>query len=214
MSSDAATSPAGAAVDAQNPWPGLEAFTEQDQNYFYGREAEVDELHRLVMRERLTILFGVSGLGKTSLLQAGLFPVLRHENLLPVRIRLNYSEGMPDLSSQIKDTITTEAAAANIEAPSLGDALGIVPSRPRRLLERAQPRRHAAARVRSVRGDFHARPRDAGGARDTEALLIELGDLIEGRVPAAVKARIDANPTDAEAFAYQRHNYKVLLQSP
>jgi WD40 repeat protein len=212
MSSDAATSPAGAAVDAQNPWPGLEAFTEQDQNYFYGREAEVDELHRLVMRERLTILFGVSGLGKTSLLQAGLFPVLRHENLLPVRIRLNYSEGMPDLSSQIKDTITTEAAAASIEAPSLEGTLWESFHRVHADFWSARNRVVTPLLVFDQFEETFTRGRETPErARDTEALLIELGDLIEGRVPAAVKARIDANPTGAEAFAYQRHNYKVLL---
>ena len=117
------SSAAAAAVDAQNPWPGLEAFTEQDQQLFYGRDSEVDELHRLVMRERLTILFGISGLGKTSLLQAGLFPRLRGDNVLPVRIRLNYSAGMPDLRTQIKDVIATEAAAAHVEAPALDGTL-------------------------------------------------------------------------------------------
>src|SRR4051794_2093690 len=61
---DAAALPDAPAIDAQNPWPGLEAFTEDDQQYFHGRDAEIDELHRLVLRERLTIFFGVSGLGK------------------------------------------------------------------------------------------------------------------------------------------------------
>src|SRR3954463_3781390 len=116
MTSDAAAPlPDAPAIDAQNPWPGLEAFTEDDQQYFHGRDAEIDELHRLVLRERLTIFFGVSGLGKTSLLQAGLFPILRNENVLPVRIRLNYSEGMPELCRQIKEAIVQAALSAGVE---------------------------------------------------------------------------------------------------
>jgi Novel STAND NTPase 1 len=59
-------------VSTDNPWPGLLAFREADQGYFQGRKAETEELFRLVMRERLSVLFGLSGLGKSSLLQAGL----------------------------------------------------------------------------------------------------------------------------------------------
>ncbi|HEY2295223.1 MAG TPA: hypothetical protein VGM86_31355, partial [Thermoanaerobaculia bacterium] len=40
------------------------------REYFHGRSAESDELLRLVRRELLTVLFGRSGLGKTSLLGA------------------------------------------------------------------------------------------------------------------------------------------------
>jgi Novel STAND NTPase 1 len=60
-------------LDAENPWPGLMPFTEAAQAFFHGRDAEAAELLRQVRRERLTILFGQSGLGKTSLLCAGLF---------------------------------------------------------------------------------------------------------------------------------------------
>ena len=38
------------------------------------------ELLRLIKREPLTVLFGQSGLGKSSLLQAGVFPRLRAAN--------------------------------------------------------------------------------------------------------------------------------------
>ena len=78
-------------VDAQNPWPGLVAFTEDLQNFFYGRAEEADELLRRVGRKNLTVLFGQSGLGKSSLLQAGLFPRLRAEGYLPVAIRLDHA---------------------------------------------------------------------------------------------------------------------------
>jgi len=78
-------------VDAANPWPGLASFREADQAFFHGREAESAELTRLVLRERLTVLFGLSGLGKSSLLAAGVFPRLRQQNVLPVPLRLDFS---------------------------------------------------------------------------------------------------------------------------
>ena len=67
-------------ADSQHPWIGLASFTEDERGFFAGRGEEVDELLRLVRREILTLLYGVSGLGKTSLLQAGLFPALRAED--------------------------------------------------------------------------------------------------------------------------------------
>ena len=67
------------AVDAEHPWLGLASFSEETRGYFYGREEEVAELCRRVQRKQLTILFGQSGLGKTSILRAGIVPRLRPE---------------------------------------------------------------------------------------------------------------------------------------
>lgn len=79
-----------AAVDPQNPWLGLASFTEETRAYFHGRDEEVAELGRRVQRKLLTILFGQSGLGKTSILRAGLVPRLRPEGYCPVYVRLDY----------------------------------------------------------------------------------------------------------------------------
>jgi ABC-type transport system involved in cytochrome bd biosynthesis fused ATPase/permease subunit len=59
-------------VDNQNPWLGLASFTEELSSYFHGRENETAELFRLLKRETLTVFFGQSGLGKTSMLNARL----------------------------------------------------------------------------------------------------------------------------------------------
>ena len=85
----------------QNPWPGLVAFTEELREFFHGRAEEADELLRRVERKNLTVLFGQSGLGKSSLLQAGLFPRLRAEGYLPVAIRLDHAAAAPPLSEQV-----------------------------------------------------------------------------------------------------------------
>jgi hypothetical protein len=69
------------------PWPGLDAFSEALQAFFFGRAAETEELYRRIRGETVTLLFGQSGLGKTSLLRAGLTPRLRAA-FLPVFVRL------------------------------------------------------------------------------------------------------------------------------
>ncbi|HAE51341.1 MAG: hypothetical protein CMO30_19215 [Tistrella sp.] len=56
---------------------------------FFGREREIEELVDRIQSERLTVLFGMSGRGKTSLLQAGVLPKLKDAGARPVRLRLN-----------------------------------------------------------------------------------------------------------------------------
>src|SRR5579884_1679993 len=76
--------PAHPAWDSDRPpFPGLEAFTEQDSAVFFGRDAEVtellDRLHPVVAAQvnRLVAVVGPSGAGKSSLVQAGVVPRLR-----------------------------------------------------------------------------------------------------------------------------------------
>jgi WD40 repeat protein len=57
-----------------HPYPGLASFTEQDAEYFFGREAEVEQLWHKLDRPHLLALVGPSGAGKTSFLRAGLIP--------------------------------------------------------------------------------------------------------------------------------------------
>ncbi|MGH3814200.1 MAG: AAA family ATPase, partial [Pseudonocardiaceae bacterium] len=67
----------------RSPFPGLEAFTEQDSTVFFGRDAEItellDRLHPVVgpQANRLVTVVGPSGAGKSSLVQAGVVPRLR-----------------------------------------------------------------------------------------------------------------------------------------
>ena len=62
-------------ADDLHPYPGLASFTEDNAEYFFGREAEVEQLWRkLEGPARMLAMVGPSGAGKTSFLQAGLFP--------------------------------------------------------------------------------------------------------------------------------------------
>ncbi|MEU8589531.1 AAA family ATPase [Streptomyces sp. NPDC048664] len=67
---------------AQPPYPGLEAFTEDDAAVFFGRDREIAELvgrlHPAVpgRAQRFVTVVGPSGSGKSSLVRAGLLPAL------------------------------------------------------------------------------------------------------------------------------------------
>ncbi|HKA55866.1 MAG TPA: hypothetical protein VKJ47_19615, partial [Candidatus Binatia bacterium] len=108
-------------TDTGNPWPGLAAFTEAAKDSFNGRDAEAEELLRRVTTAALTVLFGKSGLGKTSLLQAGLFPQLRRRNILPVYVRLQVRADAPPLMEQVRTALATEITTHKIDAPPFAE---------------------------------------------------------------------------------------------
>lgn len=191
-------------LDTQNPFAGLQAFGEGDQAFFHGRDSERRELFRLVRRHALTVLFGRSGLGKTSLLQAGLCPLLRDASFVAVPVRLDFTPG-DSLEGRIKDRIGEVLREQSIEAPPV--------DRSSTLWEYFHQARWWDARNRLLtpvlicdqfeeiftlgRGDGRIGP-----------LLAELADLIENRIPAVVRER----QADRELpFSYDRQNVRVVL---
>ena len=87
---------------------GLRSYSEAQAALFFGRDKEINLLTTLVRANTLTIVFGKSGTGKTSLLNAGVFPKLRKDKSLPLRIRLDFREDSPDLITQIKNVLRSE----------------------------------------------------------------------------------------------------------
>ena len=67
---------------AETPYKGLRAFGESDAEHFFGRDALVDQLVAAVAEHRLVAVVGPSGIGKSSVVKAGLVPALR-EGALP-----------------------------------------------------------------------------------------------------------------------------------
>jgi len=70
-----------------NPYKLLDSYNENDKEYFFGRDEDVTELLELVYRHNIVVLFGESGTGKTSVLNAGLIPKLRDNNFLIAYVR-------------------------------------------------------------------------------------------------------------------------------
>ena len=63
------------------------------------------DLFQRVVHKPLTVLFGRSGLGKTSLVQAALVPRLRDAGFLPIVLRIDYAKGAAPLLHQFVDAL-------------------------------------------------------------------------------------------------------------
>lgn len=79
----------------QSRYPGARPFETEQQLIFKGRQEEIQALFQKIQLENLVVLYGKSGTGKSSLLNAGIVPKIKAEtDWLPVRVRFNaWSEG-------------------------------------------------------------------------------------------------------------------------
>jgi WD40 repeat protein len=112
-----------------SPYKGLAPFEDSalDALLFFGREREIEVIVANLMASRLTVLFGASGVGKTSLLRAGVSHGLRRAHgALP----LVFSSWTGDPVAELLDAVEAAAAAAARKpaapmrrAGSLADAL-------------------------------------------------------------------------------------------
>ena len=71
------------------PYRGVEPFRYIDQKIFFGREKDIAEVSRLISLYKGSLLFGSSGTGKSSLINAGIIPLLIDEYQCVDRLRLN-----------------------------------------------------------------------------------------------------------------------------
>src|SRR4051794_35554806 len=170
-------------VDEQNPWPGLSAFDEAAQRFFNGRREESAALRRLVMHAPLTVLFGASGLGKTSLVQAGLFPLLR-KDVLPVYVRLDFTDSATPLIDQVKAALLAEIGRRQVDAPEMRPTETLWDFLHRPGLEFWSPQNQLLTPLFVFDQFEEVFTLGAAHFPAVERLRTDLADLIENRVPA------------------------------
>ncbi len=92
-------------VKRNNPWLGLQSY--QEGEVLYGRDDDIRDLTQCVINDTDTLLYGKSGIGKSSILNAGILPAARRVGYHPFIVRLDHKEHESYLS-QIKATIGAE----------------------------------------------------------------------------------------------------------
>ena len=102
----------------QSPYKGLASFedSELDALLFFGREREISAVAANVLASRLTVLYGPSGVGKSSLLGAGVARRLRELSGAPVVVHDTWAE----------DPAARLIASIHAECGELGATAGLV----------------------------------------------------------------------------------------
>lgn len=78
-------------------YPGVASFCDDaiDRSLFFGRRRASYDLLHLVLAERLVVLLARSGIGKSSLINAGLMQPLREAGCFPMVVRVNSIDDEP-----------------------------------------------------------------------------------------------------------------------
>ena len=87
----------------QYRYPGAKPFSTEQNHIFFGREVDIENLYQLISVEQMVLLYSKSGLGKSSLLNAGIIPKIKEEGKYqPIAIRFGANtEDKIDTPSQI-----------------------------------------------------------------------------------------------------------------
>ena len=98
----------------ESPYPGIEPFRFMDQQIFAARDDEIWGLQSSITIYRAVLVYGDSGTGKSSLINAGFIPRILDENYVPDRLRVQ-----PRAGKEIKvERIMTKAGEQASFLPS------------------------------------------------------------------------------------------------
>lgn len=101
----------------KNPFKFLDAYTEKDADFFFGRDTETEALYEFVGKNKIVLVYGYSGTGKTSLVRCGLSKKFGNINWLPVIIRRGVNI-VRSIEKRLKQKLE------NIKGKSLADNTG------------------------------------------------------------------------------------------
>jgi tetratricopeptide (TPR) repeat protein len=103
------------------PYKGLESYTEEDRAYFFGRERDQEIIASNLFAVRLTVLYGPSGVGKSSVLRAGVAPQLDETPRTAVVYSRDWQD--PDPLPKLKEKVLSALRQKSDKNPSLNPDL-------------------------------------------------------------------------------------------
>lgn len=106
----------------KNRYPGTQPFTAEQKDLFYGRKQETDDMMKRIRFQQMVVLYGKSGLGKSSLLNASIKPKVEASNIAEVfAVRFNaWTEGA---ETPLSKTASAFLSSGKFQtSPNLSDA--------------------------------------------------------------------------------------------
>jgi WD40 repeat protein len=90
----------------KSPFKFLDSYTKDDLEIFFGRDDEIKALYSAVFTSKILLVYGVSGCGKSSLLNCGLANKFNDTDWLPVSIRRGNNINQSLLEALFKCALT------------------------------------------------------------------------------------------------------------
>lgn len=191
-------------------YPGVKPFEKSDRNIFFGRDEDIAKLYDLIELEKLVVLFGKSGYGKSSILNAGIIPKLEEQHTdesslfqsISIRFGLYVSENSLSLVEQVRRKLEEETSV-NQDNSFLGsnDSLWY-------LFKRRQSKlpNHQFLLVFDQFEEFFSYPE----AQQVQFKL-ELAESLYKNIPQSVRENIEVLTPEQQDFLLRGLNIKVVI---
>ena len=102
-------SPQAAKDEPTRPYKFLDYYTENDQGLFFGREEEIENICSRILARRSFLLYGRSGVGKSSILRAGVIPRLQDQGHRTCIIR-SFTDPLQHMRRMVRRIVTDNGA--------------------------------------------------------------------------------------------------------
>lgn len=191
----------------KNPWLGLQSY--QEGEILYGRDDDIRDLTQCVINDTDTLLYGKSGIGKSSILNAGILPAARRFGYRPFIVRLDHKEPQSYLS-QIKavigaDTVREVIPCKDITRESLYEFFH------RHTFHEANGER---MKLLIIFDQFEEIFTLQGDSQRKKQFFAELADQLNDIVPAYLQNEVMQAPTDvSEMKVVDANNFGALFDS-
>ncbi|MDX2071499.1 MAG: hypothetical protein SFV55_23925 [Haliscomenobacter sp.] len=189
----------------QKRYPGVKPFETSERDLFFGRDRDIEDLLDLVWLEKLVVLFGKSGYGKSSLINAGILPEIETE-AVPIVVRLgSYVAGqspapLDNLRLKINEVLEDKPEAAFL------DNLNLPPTLWQQMKRKQSSQQRRFVLIFDQFEEFFSYP-----LADQQAFKEQIADLLYTEVPQAVRNQNDTLSASQQAFIATAFDAKVLL---
>ena len=186
-------------------FPGIYPFQTDEQDRFFGRDEDIRDLFALILLEKMVVLFGKSGHGKSSLLNAGIIPLFLKEKphserrYEPVTIKFGaWQDGKPALVETARQLIENSLGdRAKIPSLITDNTLWFV------------ARRTGHLRILLVFDqfeEFFTYP-----LSQQQRFATELGELMQTDMPVSLAERYTDLPEEEQDFLANKMDIKAVF---
>ncbi|MFN0199916.1 MAG: SUMF1/EgtB/PvdO family nonheme iron enzyme [Bacteroidia bacterium] len=193
-------------TEKQFRYPGVKPFQSTDNQLFFGRSQDIEDLLDVVLLEKMVVLFGKSGYGKSSLLNAGLFPRLQAENISPLFIRIgSYVEGqshspLKSLTQWIDKAWANSKEADFLKEMAAGESLWL------QIKQKQSALQNHFFLVFDQFEEFFTHP-----ISEQIAFKKQLADLLYTELPQVLRDKTENLPQEQQRFLANTFEVKVLF---
>jgi formylglycine-generating enzyme required for sulfatase activity len=193
-------------------FPGINPFKTEEQDRFFGRDADIRDLYALIALEKTVVLFGKSGHGKSSLLNAGIVPRLLAEKPGSERryepLAVKFGAWVPDKTAPAETTraFLAQAFPPGPNAARIGAALppGEAGNTLWTALKRSGQRR--VVLIFDQFEEFFTYP-----LAQQQRFADELSQALHGDLPPEVAERYAELPEDTQNLLAERLDVKAVF---